>query len=101
MLVVAPKSTWSHCGSVNWLDQRVPVLPSTARLAVVPPFSTEDAVAVLFSATFVVPQPEALVGLGIAVLVGGPKGVLVGVFVLVGVLVAPPEVVKTWNSQIE
>ena len=27
---VAPRSTCSHCGSENALDQRVPVLPSTA-----------------------------------------------------------------------
>ena len=27
---VLPRSTWSHCGSLNALDQRVPVLPSTA-----------------------------------------------------------------------
>ena len=26
----APRSTWIHCGSLNWLDQRVPALPSTA-----------------------------------------------------------------------
>ena len=27
---LAPRSTCSHCGSENALDQRVPVLPSTA-----------------------------------------------------------------------
>src|SRR5258708_7240664 len=61
MLCVEPRSTCSHCGSLAALDQRVPALPSTARFAVVPPFSMEDAVAVLFSATFVVPQ-AALAG---------------------------------------
>src|ERR1700746_4027688 len=51
-----PRSTSSHCGSENALDQRVPVLPSTAADAGVPAFSVEEAVAVLFSATLVVPQ---------------------------------------------
>ncbi len=45
MVAVAPRSTWSHCGSLNALDQRVPVLPSTAAEAGVPAFSVEDAVA--------------------------------------------------------
>jgi hypothetical protein len=45
MVAVAPRSTCSHCGSLNWLDQRVPALPSTALAATVPAFSTEDAVA--------------------------------------------------------
>ena len=40
----APRSTWSHCGSLNALDQRVPVLPSTAAAAGVPAFSVEEAV---------------------------------------------------------
>ena len=56
----------SHCGSENALDQRVPVLPSTASAAGVPAFSVEDAVAGLFSARFVVPQvppPEPTVQL--------------------------------------
>src|SRR5258708_40355735 len=44
---VAPRSTASHCGSLNAEDQRVPVLPSTAADAGVPAFSVEDAVAVL------------------------------------------------------
>src|ERR1700726_3348365 len=52
-----PRATSSHCGSENALDQRVPVLPSTTALAGEPAFSVEEAVAVLFSATFVVPQP--------------------------------------------
>ncbi|MDF9811518.1 hypothetical protein M2266_000749 [Streptomyces sp. SPB162] len=42
---VAPRSTWIHCGSLNALDQRVPVLPSTAAPAAVPAFSADDAVA--------------------------------------------------------
>jgi len=40
---VAPRSTCSHCGSLNWLDQRVSVLPSTAAEAGVPAFSTDEA----------------------------------------------------------
>src|SRR5947208_105447 len=47
MVAVLPRSTWSHCGSAAALDQRVPVLPSTAAEAGVPPFSVDDAVAVL------------------------------------------------------
>ena len=42
---VAPRSTCSHCGSLNALDQRVPVLPSTAFDAGNDAFSTDDAVA--------------------------------------------------------
>ena len=45
MVAVDPRSTWSHCGSLAALDHRVPVLPSTAALAGVPAFSTDDAVA--------------------------------------------------------
>src|SRR5690349_1495983 len=41
----APRSTCSHCGSLNALDQRVPVLPSTALDAGLPAFSVDDAVA--------------------------------------------------------
>ncbi len=44
MVSVAPRSTWSHCGSAAAEDQRVPVLPSTAAEAGVPPFSVEEAV---------------------------------------------------------
>src|ERR1035437_10109719 len=47
MLAVAPRSTCSHCGSLNADDQRVPVLPSTAADAGVPAFSVEEAVAAL------------------------------------------------------
>src|SRR5581483_12364061 len=50
-----PRSTSSHCGSENALDQRVPRLPSVAADAGKLAFSSDDAVAVLFSATFVVP----------------------------------------------
>ena len=42
---LAPRSTCSHCGSENALDQRVPVLPSTAFEAGNEAFSTDDAVA--------------------------------------------------------
>src|SRR5918992_4917488 len=45
MAAVAPRSTWIHCGSLKALDQRVPVLPSTAADAGVPAFSVDDAVA--------------------------------------------------------
>jgi hypothetical protein len=44
----APRSTCIHCGSLNWLDHRVPELPSTAADAGVPAFSTDEAVAGLF-----------------------------------------------------
>src|SRR5450755_3219106 len=53
---VEPRSASSHCGSEKALDQRVPRLPSTAFEAGEPAFSSEEAVAVLFSARFVVPQ---------------------------------------------
>src|SRR6185437_9958198 len=59
MLVDAPRSTSSHCGSEKALDQRVPVLPSVAPAAGVPAFSVEEAVVALFSATSVVPQVAA------------------------------------------
>src|SRR6185437_16094288 len=45
MEAVEPRSTWSHCGSENALDQRVPVLPSTAAEAGKDAFSSDDAVA--------------------------------------------------------
>src|SRR6266511_3970040 len=48
MPTVLPRSTCTHCGSLNWLDQRVPVLPSTAAAAGVPAPSADDAVAGLF-----------------------------------------------------
>src|SRR5258708_22251069 len=43
---VPPRSTCSHCGSLNALDQRVPGLPSTALDAGSDAFSVDDAVAV-------------------------------------------------------
>src|ERR1700676_2441966 len=54
-----PRSTSSHCGSEKALDQRGPRLPSTAAEAGKPAFSSEEAVAVLFSARLVVPQLAA------------------------------------------
>src|SRR6266567_3264464 len=54
---VLPRSTRIHCGSENWLDQRVPVLPSTAADAGVPAPSTDEAVAGWFKAALVEPQP--------------------------------------------
>src|ERR1700757_1312551 len=59
MLWDEPRSASSHCGSENADDHLVPVLPSTAADAGVPAFSVEEAVAVLFSATLVVPQVAA------------------------------------------
>jgi hypothetical protein len=70
-VAVPPRSTCSHCGSLNADDQRVLVLPSKAALAGVPAFSVEEAVAGWFSAALVVPQ------------------------------VAAPNVPKTWNSHSE
>src|SRR5436190_20882158 len=52
-----PRSTWSHCGSLNALDQRVPVLPSVALAAGVPAFSVEDAVVGRPSARLAPPPP--------------------------------------------
>src|SRR5215831_8379011 len=45
MLAVWPRSTCSHCGSAKALDQRVPVLPSTALDAGKLAFSSDEAVA--------------------------------------------------------
>ena len=45
MVAVAPRSTWIHWGSLNWLDQRVPVLPSTAFAAPTSAPSCDEAVA--------------------------------------------------------
>src|ERR1017187_6807706 len=74
---VEPRSTSSHCGSENALDQRVPRLPSTASWAGKPAFSREEAVAVLFSARFVVPQvpppPAVTVQLKVPAVVGVPE----------------------------
>ncbi len=44
MLAVAPRSTWSHCGSLNALAHRVPALPSTAPAAGKAALSDEEAV---------------------------------------------------------
>src|SRR5690348_9235371 len=85
MLCVEPRSIWIHCGSAARLDQRVPALPSTARLGVVPAFSFDEEVAVLLSAMLVVPQPAAVVAVG-------PTGVLVIVGVRVSVAVGPTAV---------
>src|SRR5579875_1585396 len=51
-----PRSTSSHCGSENALDQRVPRFPSVAADAGNEALCTEDAVVGWLSATFVVPQ---------------------------------------------
>src|SRR6201985_3251007 len=59
MLWEEPRSTSSHCGSENAEDHLVPGLPSTAADAGKVAFSVEEAVAVLFSATLVVPQVAA------------------------------------------
>ena len=45
MVCVAPRSTCSHCGSLNALDQRVVMFPSTAFEAGYPAACTDDAVA--------------------------------------------------------
>src|SRR6266540_4730246 len=56
---VLPRSTCTHFWSLNWLDHRVPALPSNAAHAGVPAFSIEDAVAGLPCAALAVPQPGA------------------------------------------
>ena len=45
MVAEAPRSTCSHCGSLNALDQRVPALPSTAADAPMAALSADEAVA--------------------------------------------------------
>ena len=55
-VVEPPRSTRSHCGSLNALDHRVPVLPSTAAAAGVVAFSTDEAVAGRPCAAFAVPH---------------------------------------------
>ena len=64
-----PRSTWIHCGSLNWLDQRVVVRPSSAAAGALPP-SHDDAATGLNSE------------IGVPVGGWGP----------------PPTVPKTWNS---
>jgi hypothetical protein len=44
MVCVDPRSTWTHCGSLNALDQRVPGLPSVALAAGNDALSVDDAV---------------------------------------------------------
>jgi len=56
---VEPRSTSSHCGSENWLDQRVPRFPSVAFGAGKLALSCDDAVVGWWRATFVVPQEAA------------------------------------------
>src|SRR5215469_780629 len=56
---VEPRSTSSHCGSENALDQRVPVLPTVALAAGKKEFSSDDAVVGWFSARLAVPQVAA------------------------------------------
>src|SRR5215831_17015902 len=55
-LWVEPRSTSSHCGSENWLDQRVLRFPSVAFAAGKLEFSWDDAVVGWWSAMFVVPH---------------------------------------------
>src|SRR3954468_10974838 len=43
MVAVPPRSTRSHCGSLQALPHRVVALPSTAAAAGAPPFSVEEA----------------------------------------------------------
>jgi hypothetical protein len=59
MVWLEPRSTWSHCGSEKALDQRVPVLPSTASAAGKLAFCVDEALAGWLSAASVVPQPLA------------------------------------------
>ena len=56
---VEPRSTSSHCGSENALDQRVDRLPSVALEAGQVGPCIDDAVVGWCSATFVVPQEAA------------------------------------------
>src|SRR5260370_37026396 len=57
MAMLAPRSTWSHCGSLKALDQRVPASPSAAFAAAVPAFSVDEAVVGRPSATLAAPPP--------------------------------------------
>src|SRR5258707_5683148 len=57
-----PRSTSSHCGSENALDQRVDRLPSVAFDAGNEEFCNDDAVVGWFSARLVVPQPAPVPG---------------------------------------
>ena len=60
MFRVEPRSTSSHCGSENALDQRVPVLPSVASWGGKLALCSDDAVVGWFSARSVVPQVPPL-----------------------------------------
>src|SRR6185312_6193807 len=62
MFAEPPRSTRSHCGSLQALPHRVDALPSTAPAAGAPPFSVDDASAGLpcessESAACAVPTP--------------------------------------------
>src|SRR5205814_7882562 len=57
----APRSTWIHCGSPKALDQRVPLLPSTAADAGNVAFSSEEAVAGLPRAAMALAHPAPTV----------------------------------------
>src|SRR5258706_12790389 len=94
IVAVEPRSTWIHCGSLKALDQRVPVLPSTALAQGVAAFSVEEQVTGLFSARLVL-ATDVLVTVGVLVRVAvGPTGVLVRVAVKVAGFVGPlvPEI---------
>src|SRR5689334_21283402 len=55
MLCTDPRSTVIHCGSLKALDQRVPVLPSTAAAGgKAPAFSLDEVVTGRFSARLAV-----------------------------------------------
>src|SRR4051812_50096947 len=70
--VVAPRSTWNHWLAANALDQRVPLLPSTAAEAGVPAHSTDEAVTGLPCDTIV--SGGAAGGMGGAGEAGGRPG---------------------------
>ena len=57
IVLLEPRSTSSHCGSENALDQRVPGSPSVAADAGNVALCSEDAVVGWFSARLVVEQP--------------------------------------------
>src|SRR5687767_3093745 len=91
MVWVEPRSTRIHCGSLKALDQRVPGLPSTARLARVPPFSSEEERAGLLSARL-----AEVAAVGVALDVGvGTTGVGVAVPVVVGMGVLVGQLAQT------
>src|SRR5256885_17215661 len=66
MACVPPRSTWIHCGSLNPLDQRVPVFPSTAFAGPRPAFSLDDEVAGWpWDSRVPLPPPPIAVGDGV------------------------------------